>query len=45
MKEILQKPFPWYVAGTLIDLTVSALLLLGNMHFGISANLRHACND
>ena len=41
--EFLQQPWPWYVAGAVIGLTVPALLLLGNKHFGISANLRHAC--
>ena len=43
MMDILQQPWPWYVAGALVGLTVPALLLLGNKHFGISANLRHAC--
>jgi uncharacterized membrane protein YedE/YeeE len=43
MMEFLKQPWPWYVAGALIGLTVPALLLLGNKHFGISANLRHAC--
>ncbi|HEU4556135.1 MAG TPA: YeeE/YedE thiosulfate transporter family protein [Chitinophaga sp.] len=43
MLHILQQPWPWYVAGALIGLIVPALLLLGNKHFGISANLRHAC--
>ncbi|WP_343674212.1 YeeE/YedE thiosulfate transporter family protein [Chitinophaga sp.] len=43
MYYILQHPWPWYVAGPLIGLIVPALLLLGNKHFGISANLRHAC--
>ena len=43
MMEILKQPWPWYVAGALVGLTVPALLLLGNKHFGISANLRHAC--
>ena len=43
MLQILQKPWPWYLAGPLIGLIVPALLLLGNKHFGISANLRHAC--
>lgn len=43
MLKILQQPWPWYVAGGLIGLIVPALLLLGNKHFGISANLRHAC--
>jgi uncharacterized protein len=43
MIELIKQPWPWYVAGVLIGLTVPALLLLGNKHFGISANLRHAC--
>ncbi|MFN4313961.1 MAG: YeeE/YedE family protein [Chitinophagaceae bacterium] len=43
MLDILKQPWPWYVAGALIGLIVPALLLLGNKHFGISANLRHAC--
>lgn len=41
--ELLKQPWPWYVAGAIIGLTVPALLILGNKHFGISANLRHAC--
>lgn len=43
MHQLLHQPWPWYVAGPLIGLIVPALLLLGNKHFGISANLRHAC--
>jgi uncharacterized protein len=43
MLEFLRQPWPWYVAGAVIGLIVPALLLLGNKHFGISANLRHAC--
>lgn len=43
MLELLKQPWPWYVAGALIGLIVPALLLLGNKHFGISANLRHIC--
>lgn len=43
MLELLRKPWPWYVAGAVIGLMVPALLILGNKHFGISANLRHAC--
>ena len=43
MLEVFKQPWPWYVAGGLIGLIVPALLLLGNKHFGISANLRHAC--
>ncbi|MCF2486644.1 YeeE/YedE family protein [Dyadobacter sp. CY347] len=41
--ELLRKPWPWYVAGPLIGLTVPALLLLGNKSFGISSALRHIC--
>ncbi|WP_257666517.1 YeeE/YedE family protein [Parapedobacter tibetensis] len=43
MIEFFKQPWPWYIAGPLIGLTVPALLLLGNKHFGISANLRHVC--
>jgi len=41
--EILQRPWPWYIVGPIAGLTVPALLLLGNKHFGISANFRHLC--
>lgn len=43
MTEFFKQPWPWYVAGIIIGLIVPALLILGNKHFGISANLRHAC--
>ncbi|HTL10155.1 MAG TPA: YeeE/YedE thiosulfate transporter family protein [Chitinophagaceae bacterium] len=43
MVEMLKQPWSWYVAGAIIGLIVPALLLLGNKHFGISANFRHAC--
>lgn len=43
MIETLTQPWPWYVAGTIIGLIVPTLLILGNRHFGISANLRHMC--
>jgi uncharacterized protein len=43
MLEIVRQPWPWYVAGVMIGLTVPALLLLGNKHFGISSSLRHIC--
>lgn len=43
MIEFLKQPWSWYVAGAIIGLIVPALLILGNKHFGISANLRHAC--
>lgn len=41
--ELIHKPWPWYVAGPLIGLTVPALLLIGNKSFGISSSLRHMC--
>jgi uncharacterized protein len=43
MINFLKQPWPWYVAGALIGLTVPALLLMGNKHFGISSSLRHIC--
>ncbi|MBL7757408.1 MAG: YeeE/YedE family protein [Chitinophagaceae bacterium] len=43
MLDFLRQPWPWYVAGPLIGLTVPALLLLGNKTFGISSSLRHIC--
>lgn len=42
MNFILQ-PWPWYVAGPLIGLTIPALLIAGNKPFGISSSLRHIC--
>lgn len=43
MIEFLKQPWPWYVAGPLIGLTVPVLLILGNKSFGISSSLRHIC--
>lgn len=43
MPEFLKQPWPWYVAGPLIGLTVPALLIIGNKSFGISSSLRHIC--
>lgn len=43
MLEFLKEPWPWYVAGPLIGLTVPALLIIGNKSFGISSSLRHIC--
>lgn len=40
---MFSSPWPWYIAGPLIGLTVPALLLLGNKSFGISSSLRHIC--
>src|SRR3954469_12175254 len=41
--DVLAGPWPWYVAGPLIGLTVPLLLILGNKPFGVSSNLRHLC--
>jgi uncharacterized membrane protein YedE/YeeE len=41
--ELLYKPWPWYVAGAVIGLTVPTLLLLGNKRLGISSTLRQVC--
>lgn len=43
MRELLLRPWPWYVAGPVIGLFAPALLLVGNKLFGVSSNLRHAC--
>ena len=43
MLDLIEHPWPWYVAGPLIGLTVPVLLLLGNKPFGISSTLRHLC--
>ncbi len=43
MIEMISKPWPWYIAGPLIGLTVPLLLFLGNKNFGLSSSLRHVC--
>src|SRR5258705_12249590 len=43
MIEFFKQPWPWWVTGPLIGLTVPTLLLLGNKPFGVSSNLRHIC--
>lgn len=41
--EWIKQPWPWYIAGPLIGLTVPTLLIIGNKSFGISSSLRHVC--
>lgn len=41
--EWVRQPWPWYIAGPIVGLTVPVLLLLGNKSFGISSSLRHIC--
>jgi len=43
MSEFLSHPWPWYVAGPIIGLTVPLLLLMGNKSFGLSSSLWHIC--
>jgi uncharacterized membrane protein YedE/YeeE len=43
MLAFMKDPWPWYIAGPLIGLTVPILLLIGNKSFGISSSLRHIC--
>jgi len=40
--EFIYEPWPWYVSGPLIALTMFILLFLGKQ-FGMSSNLRTAC--
>ena len=41
MLEWILEPWPWYVTGPLIGLSVPLLLLLTGNNLGISASLRH----
>ena len=41
MLEWLLQPWPWYVSGPLIGLTVPILLILTGKNLGISSSLRH----
>ena len=43
MLELIKQPWPWWIAGPLIGLTVPLLLIIGNKSFGISSSLRHIC--
>ncbi len=41
--EILYEPWPWYVSGPLIAMTMTVLILLGK-RFGMSSNLETLCS-
>ena len=43
MIDFIRQPWPWYVAGPIIGITVPILLLVGNKVLGISSSLRHIC--
>lgn len=42
--EWLYQPWPWYVSGPLIGLSVPALLLLAGKTLGVSSSFRHLCS-
>jgi uncharacterized protein len=41
--DTIRQPWPWYVAGPLIGLTVPLLFIVGNKSFGLSSTFRHIC--
>lgn len=41
--DLINEPWPWYIAGPLIGLLIPALLILGNKSFGISSSFKHIC--
>ena len=43
MTDWIFEPWPWWIAGPAIGLTVPLLLVVGNRMLGISANLRATC--
>jgi len=43
MSASILDPWPWYVAGPLIGLTVPLLLLVGGKNLGVSSSFRHIC--
>jgi hypothetical protein len=42
--QFLHQPWPWYITGPLLGLSVPLLLLLGNKPLGASASFRHFCS-
>jgi uncharacterized membrane protein YedE/YeeE len=43
MIEWIKNPWPWYIGGPLIGLSVPLLLIFGNKRLGVSSSLRHVC--
>ena len=39
----LLDPWPWWISGPLIGLTVGLLLLIGARNLGVSSSFRHLC--
>jgi uncharacterized membrane protein YedE/YeeE len=44
MLDLISQPWPWYVAGPLIGLTVPVLYWVGGKRFGLSSSFRHICS-
>ncbi len=44
LEEAILQPWPWYVVGPLIGLTVPLLFLIGGKGLGISSSFRHFCS-
>ena len=42
--NLLTEPWPWYIGGPLVGLTVPLLLLFVGKPFGISSSFRHLCS-
>ena len=43
MTNAVLNPWPWYIAGPLIGLTVPIMLIWGGKNLGISSSFRHIC--
>ena len=43
MQNAFLNPWPWYITGPLIGLTVPMMLLWGGKNLGISSSFRHIC--
>lgn len=41
--EFIRQPWPWWISGPLLGLTVPILLILGNKPFGVSSSMKHIC--
>ncbi len=41
--DLINEPWPWYIAGPLIGLFIPLLLVIGNKSFGISSSFKHIC--
>lgn len=44
MLTAILNPWPWYVTGPMIGLTIPLLLLFGGRNLGVSSSFRHLCS-